>query len=105
MYGGQLREVQQDTHIYIYVKYDFRFFLARCSPAAEGFFSHCRPEGELACHGYILKHVWISAELRGGAWHIKRRLAGSIWQGIAFRLPEAGRPFGTPHFVFEILIF
>ena len=39
--------------------------------------------GKLACHGYIMKHVWISAELRGGARRIKRRLAGSIWQGIA----------------------
>ena len=81
------------------------FVLARCSPAPECFFSHFRPRGKLACHGYIMKHVWMSAELRGGAWRIKRRLAGSIWQGIAFRLPETSRSFGTPQIVFEFLIF
>ena len=64
--------------LYVYVKYDLRFLLARCSPAAECFFSHFRPWGKLACHGYIMKHGWISAELRGGARCIKRRLAGSI---------------------------
>ena len=53
-----------------------------------------------ACHGYIKKHVWISAELRGGARRIKRLLAGSIWQGIAFRLPETSRSLGTPQIVF-----
>ena len=25
------------------------------------------------CHGYMMKHVWISAELCGGAPRIKRR--------------------------------
>ena len=34
-----------------------------------------------------------------------RRLAGSIWQGIAFRLPETSRSLGTPQIVFQILIF
>ena len=60
----------------------FVFFLARCSPAAECFFSQFRPRGKLACRGYIMNHVWISAELRGRARRIKRRLAGSISQGI-----------------------
>ena len=41
--------------------------MARCSPAAEGFFLHFTQRGELGCHGYILKHLWISAELRSGA--------------------------------------
>ena len=77
------------------------FFLARCSPAAKCFFSHFRPRGKLACHGNIMKHVWISAKLRGGARRIKRRLAGSIWQGIAFRLPETSRLLGTPQIVFK----
>ena len=82
----------------VYVKYDLRCFWARCSPAAECSFSHFRPRGKLACHGYIMKHVWISAELRGGARRIKRRLAGFIWQGIAFRLPETSRSLGnTPN--------
>ena len=44
-----------------------------------------------------MKHAWISAELRAGA----RRLAGSIWQGIAFRLPETSRSLGTPLIVFS----
>ena len=59
--------------IYIYVKYYLVFFLARCSPAAKGFFSHFRLRGKQDCHGYIMKHVWISAELRGGARRIRRR--------------------------------
>ena len=87
------------------IQYVLRVFLARCSPAAEGFFSHFRPRGKLACHGYIMKHVWISAELRGGAWRIKRRLAGSIWQGIAFRLPEMSRSLETPQIVLQFSIF
>ena len=64
-----------------------------------------RPRGKLACHGYIMKHVWILAELRGGARRIKRRLSGSIWQAIAFRLPETSRSLETPHFFFQIMIF
>ena len=91
--------------IYVYVKYDLHFFLARCPPAAECLFSHFRPRGNIACHGYIMKHVWISAELRGGARRIKRRSAGSIWQGIAFRPPETSRSLGTPQTVFQMLIF
>ena len=74
-------------------------FLARCSPAAECFFSHFRSWGKLACHGYIMKHVWISAELRCGARRIKRLLAGSIWHEIAFRLPETSRSIATPQIV------
>ena len=81
------------------------FVLARCSPAPECFFSHFRPRGKLACHGYIMKHVWISAELRDGARRIKNRLAGSFWQGFAFRLPETSRSFGTPQIVFGFFIF
>ena len=92
--------------IYVYVKHDdVRFFLARCSPAAECFFSRFRPRGKLACYGYIIKHACISAELRGGARRIKLRLAGSIWQGIASRPPETSRSLGTPHVVFQNLIF
>ena len=87
--------------VYVYVEYDIYFFLARCSPAAECFFSHFRPRGKLVCHGYIMKHVWISAKLRGGARRIKRRLAGSIWQEIAFRLPDTSRSLGTPQIVFS----
>ena len=49
----------------------------------------------------IRTHVWISAELRGGARRIKRRLAGSFWQGIAFRLPETSRSLGTPKLFFK----
>ena len=49
-----------------------------------------------------MKHVWISAELRGGSWRIKRRLAGSIWHGIASRLPETSRSLGTPQIVVQI---
>ena len=80
-------------------------FLACCSPAPEGFFSHFWPRSKLACDGwYITKHVWISAELHGGARRIKRRLAGSIWHGIAFRLPETSRSLATTQIVFEILI-
>ena len=79
--------------------------MSRCFPAPEHLFSHFRPGGKLACHGYIVKHVWISIELRGGDRRIKRRLAGSIWQGIAFRLPETSRSLGTPQTVFQILIF
>ena len=60
--------------------------MARCSPAAEFSFSHFRPRGALARHGYIMKHVWISAELLVGA-----RLAGFTRQGIAFRLLETSR--------------
>ena len=86
---------------YVYVKYDLRLILARCSPAAERFFSHFRPRGKLACHGYIMKHAWISAELRGGARRIKRRLARSMWQRTAFRLPETCRSLGTPQIVFK----
>ena len=78
--------------------------MARCSPAAECF-SHFRPRGKLACHGYVMKHVWISAELRGGAQRIKRRLGGSVWQGIVFRPPETSRSLGTPQIAFQILIF
>ena len=88
-----------------YVKYDERLFLARCSPTVECFLSHFRPRGKLACHWDIMKHAWISAELRGGARSIKRRLAGSIWQGIAFRLPETSRSLGTTQSDFQILIF
>ena len=51
-----------------------------------------------------MKHVWISAERRGGARRIERRLAGSIWQGIAFRFPETSWSLGTPQTVFQILI-
>ena len=80
-------------------------FLGRCSPAAECFFSHFWPRGKLACHEYIMKQVWISVERRGGARRIKRRLAGSILQGIAFRLPETSRSLGTPQIVFQNLIF
>ena len=55
-------------YVYIvYVLYDLRFLFGRCYLAAKCFFSHFRPQGELTCHGYIMKHVWISAELRGGA--------------------------------------
>ena len=61
--------------------------------------------GQACLLWYIMKHVWISAELRGGARRIIRRLAGCIWQGIAFRLPETSRSFGTPHIVFQMLIF
>ena len=87
----------------LYVKCGL-FFLARCSPATACFLSHFRPRGKLACHGYIMERVWISAELRGGARRIKRRLAGSIWLGIAFRLPETSRSLGTPKIVVQILI-
>ena len=52
-----------------------------------------------------MKQVWISAEHRGGARRIKRRLAGSILQGIAFRLPETSRSLGTPQIVFQNLIY
>ena len=69
------------------------------------FLSHFRPRGKLACHGYIIQHVWISAELRGGARRIKRRLAGSIWHGIAFHLLETSKSLGTPQSVVQILIF
>ena len=88
-------------YVHVYVKYYVRFFSARCFAAAEYFFSHFRPRGKLACHGYIMKYIWISAELRGGARRIERRLAGSIWQGIAIRLPETSRSLGTPQFVFQ----
>ena len=93
------------TYLYVYVKYYLRFFWARCSSAAECFFSHFRQRGKLVCHGYIMKHVWVSAELGGGARRIKRRLSGSIWRGIAFRVPETSRSFGIPQIVFQILIF
>ena len=53
----------------------------------------------------LWKHVWISAELRGGARRIKRRLAGSTCQGIAFCLPETSRSIGTPQIISQILIF
>ena len=52
-----------------------------------------------------MKHAWISAELCGGARNIKRRLAGAIWQGIAFRLPETSSSLGTHQNFFQILIF
>ena len=52
---------------------------------------------------YVMKHVWISADLRGGARRIKRRSAGSIWQGTAFRLPETSKSPGTPQIVFSNL--
>ena len=54
-----------------------------------------------------MKHVWVSAEFHGGARRIERRLAGSIPQGIAFRLPETSRSLGTPQISssnFDILI-
>ena len=89
---------------YVYVKYDHRFLWARCSPAAEGFFSYFRRRGKLTCHGYIMKHVWISAKLRGSARRIKRRSSGSIWQGIAFRVAETSRSRGTSQIVLQILI-
>ena len=41
----------------------------------------------------------------GGVRRIKRRLADSIWQGIAFGLPETSRSLGTPQIVFHNLIF
>ena len=62
----------------MYVACDLRGVLARCYSAPEGFFSHFRPRGKLACHGYIMKHVCISAELRGGVRRIKRRLADHL---------------------------
>ena len=34
------------TGLYVHGKYDLRFFLARCSPAAERFLSHFRPAGQ-----------------------------------------------------------
>ena len=99
-------QLRENIYIYTYVKYDLRYFLARCSPAAECFFSHFRPRGQLACHGYITKHVWLSTKLRGGARRIKRRLAGSICEGIAFRLPETSRSLGTPQqTVLQVLTF
>ena len=82
-------------HTYVYVKNYLRFVLAPCSPAPEGFFSHFRPRGKLACPEYLMKHVWISAELRGSARRIKRRSADSIWQVVVFRLPEKNRSFAT----------
>ena len=88
-------------NIYAHVKYDLRLSLARCSPAAECSFSDFRPRGKLACRGYMMKHVWISAELRGGARRIKRHLAGSFRQGVAFRLSEMSRSLGTPQIVFK----
>ena len=83
-------------------------FLARCSPTAECFFPHFRPRGKLAYHGYVVKHVWISAELRGGARRIKRRLAAYLvlyLQAIAFRLPETSWSLETPQIVLQTLIF
>ena len=89
-----------------YAKCALRLLLACCSSSAECFFSRFRPRGKLACHGYIMNHVLISAELRGGARRIiKRRLAGFIWQEIAFRLPETSRSLRAPHIVFQNLIF
>ena len=51
-----------------------------------------------------MKHVWISAEPRGGVRRIKRHLADSVWQGIAFRLPETSRSLATLHIVLQILM-
>ena len=56
--------------------------------------------GQASLHGYIIKHAWISAKLRGGVRGIKRRLAGSIWQGIAFRLPETSGHLEHPKLYF-----
>ena len=81
------------------------FFFGSLLSGGRVFFSHFLPQGKLACHGFIMTHVWILAELRGGVRRIKRRLAGSVWQGIAFRLPETSRSLGTPQIVFQILVF
>ena len=88
-------------YIYMYISRMVFVVFGSLLPAAECFFSHFRPRGKLACHGYIMKHVWILAELLGGARRIKGRLAGSIWQGIAFRLPETIRSLGIPQLVFK----
>ena len=53
---------------------------------------------------YMMKHVWISDELRGGDRRLKRRWVDSIWQGIAFRLTEIRRSLGTPEIVFQTSI-
>ena len=68
--------------VHVYEKYYLRVFLARRSSSAERFFSQFRPRAKLSCHRYFMKHVWISAELCGGARRIKRRLAGNTWLGI-----------------------
>ena len=60
-----------------------------------------RPWGKLAFHGYNIKHIWISAELRRGARRSKRRLAGLSWQGIAFRPPETSRSLAEPQIVYS----
>ena len=52
-----------------------------------------------------MKHAWILAELRGGVLRIKRRLRGSIWQRIVFRLPETSKSLATPPLVFQFLVF
>ena len=57
--------------------------------------------GQASLPWYTMTHVWISAELRGGARRIERRTARPIWQGKAFRLPEASRSFGIPQNCFS----
>ena len=61
-------------------------------------FSHFRLRGKQGGHRYITTHVWILAELRGGAPSIQHRRAGSFFQGVAFRLAEAIRGMEKPTF-------
>ena len=86
------------------LEYYLRFSSARRSPAPEGFFSHYQQRGDITCDWYIEKHAWISAGLWGGAWLIKRGLAGSIRHGIAFLLPETIRSRATLRDFFFLII-
>lgn len=54
---------------------EYSNFLSLLPSTGRVFFSHILPRGKLASHGYIMKHVWISVELRGFARPIKKSLS------------------------------
>ena len=42
---------------------------------------------------------------RGDARRVKHRLAGTVWQGIAFRLPRRAGHLEHPTFLFFVVLF
>ena len=60
--------------------------------------SRLRLRGKQGIHRCIATHVWIPAELRGGALEHPTSLSGLLRQGVAFRLAEPRRSKGKPTF-------
>ena len=47
---------------------------------------------------YIMKHVWIPAELHGACSEHSKPLSWLFCQGVVFRLTEPSRAWKAPHF-------